>query len=74
MNRKNILFILVVCCLTLGLAPFRPEPHLWGKLKWLAGGGDGMQLMDYGDLLLHGAPWIALIVSLIYFGYKKTSA
>lgn len=73
MNRKNILFILIVCCLTIGLAPFTPEPHLWGKLKWVAGGGDGMQLMDYGDLLLHGSPWIALVFALIYFGLKKTN-
>ncbi len=73
MNRKNILFILIVCCLTIGLAPFTPEPHLWGKLKWIAGGGDGMQLMDYGDLLLHGSPWMALLVALIYFGLKNTN-
>ena len=53
--------------LTLGLAPFSPEPHIWGKLKWIAGGGNGMQLMDYLDLLLHGAPWVYLIVSIVLF-------
>lgn len=52
-------FILILC-LSLGLAPFVPEPHLWGKLKWLAGGARGMQLMDWFDLLLHGFPWLLL--------------
>ncbi|MDP5172357.1 MAG: hypothetical protein NWR72_19080 [Bacteroidia bacterium] len=52
--------------LTLGLAPFVPEPHVWGKLKWVAGGAEGMQLMDWLDLLMHGAPWVLLIVAIGY--------
>lgn len=51
--------------LTLGLAPFFPEPHLWGKLKWIAGGANGMQMIDWLDALMHGSPWILLIISLI---------
>lgn len=50
---------------TLGLAPFVPEPHIWGKLKWLAGGAAGMQVMDWFDLVLHGAPWVFLIWQLV---------
>ena len=46
--------------LTLGLAPFTPEPHIVGKLRWLAGGGNGMGIQDYGDLLMHGIPWLLL--------------
>lgn len=49
---------------TLGLAPFFPEPHIWGKLKWIAGGANGMSLMDWGDALMHGTPWIGLVVTL----------
>ncbi len=30
--------LVLLLCLTLGLAPYFPEPHLWGKLKWVAGG------------------------------------
>lgn len=60
----------LLLCLTLGLAPFRPEPHIWGKLKWIAGGANGMQLMDWGDTLLHGFPWVLLILVL---GRKLTS-
>lgn len=48
-------------CLLLGLAPFFPEPHLWGKIRWVAGGALGMGAMDWLDLLWHGAPWILLI-------------
>ena len=48
--------------LSLGLAPFTPEPHIVGKLRWVAGGGVGMELIDYLDLLLHGAPWMFLLI------------
>lgn len=51
----------VLASLTLGLAPFTPEPHIVGKLRWVAGGGVGMTAMDWGDLLMHGAPWLWLI-------------
>lgn len=54
----------LLASLTLGLAPFAPEPHLLGKLRWVAGGATGMGLMDWGDLLMHGAPWVWLLVSL----------
>jgi hypothetical protein len=62
---KNKILMLSVLCLTLGLAPFSPEPHIVGKLKWIAGGANGMSFMDWFDTLLHGAPWIALIVTLV---------
>ena len=61
----NIRFWLLAS-LTLGLAPFFPEPHIWGKLKWLAGGAQGMQLMDWFDLLMHGLPWLFLIASIVF--------
>ena len=60
---KNIIYALVLS-LTLGLAPFTPEPHIWGKLKWIAGGANGMQVMDWFDLAMHGAPWVLLAVSV----------
>ena len=48
---------------TLGLAPFTPEPHLWGKLVWIMGGAKGMQAVDWFDFLMHGTPWFLLIIS-----------
>jgi hypothetical protein len=57
--------------MTLGLAPFFPEPHIVGKLAWLFGGGNGMEPMDYFDLCLHSFPWIFLIYRFIYV-FKKS--
>lgn len=53
--------LIILLCLTLGLAPFFPEPHLWGKIKWIARGAHGMQFMDWFDVLLHGFPFILLL-------------
>ncbi len=53
-------------CLTLGLAPFTPEPHIWEKLKWILAGTEGMRPVDWFDFFLHGTPWVLLVVSLIY--------
>lgn len=61
----------LLASLTLGLAPFSPEPHIWGKLKWIAGGANGMQMMDWLDVLMHGTPWIMLGVSLGYQWSRK---
>jgi hypothetical protein len=55
----------LMASLTLGLAPFVPEPHVWGKLKWLMGGAVGMNPMDYFDLLMHGAPWLWLMYTVV---------
>lgn len=52
-------------CLTLGLAPFTPEPHFWGKLKWVFGGANGMQVMDWFDFLFHGTPWFLALFILV---------
>lgn len=62
--RKDLIMPLIAS-LTLGLAPFTPEPHIWGKLKWIAGGANGMQFMDWWDFVMHGAPWVWLIIVLI---------
>ena len=61
---KNLkLFALI--SFTLGLAPFVPEPHIWGKIKWIAGGATNMQAMDWFDVFLHGTPWVLLLSSLL---------
>ena len=53
--------------LTLGLAPFFPEPHILGKIKCVLGGAVGMQPMDWFDLVLHGSPWVYLIIQIILY-------
>ena len=53
--------LVIIACLLLGLAPFSPEPHLFGKIRWVAGGAIGMQPLDWFDLVWHGWPWLLLI-------------
>ena len=62
--------LFLIASLTLGLAPFSP-PHIWGKLQWIAGGGalsgeHPMGAMDWFDLLMHGSPWVLLILSALF--------
>lgn len=54
-------FVVVLACLTLGLAPFTPEPHIVEKLRMLSQ-GTLRRPIDIGDLCMHGAPWAALLL------------
>ena len=63
------LWLFVIAALTLGLAPFAPEPHIWEKLKMLAA-GELVRPLDIADLALHAAPWALLLVKL----YRQASA
>lgn len=56
--------LVVVACLTLGLAPFVPEPHIWEKLRMLVA-GELVKPVDMFDLALHGAPFVVLVAKLI---------
>ena len=71
MKPWNDLRIIIFACLTLGLAPFFPEPHIWGKLRWVAGGPVGMSLMDWFDLAFHGLPWVLLVRVLLVKWFFK---
>lgn len=57
--------LILLLCLTLGLAPYFPEPHIWGKIKWIRGGAVGMGLIDWLDFIMHGIPWLLLIRWLV---------
>jgi hypothetical protein len=59
---RNRVVMPLLACLTLGLAPFVPEPHIVGKVRWVLGGAVGMGAMDWFDLVLHGAPFLWLAV------------
>jgi|TARA_R110000868_G_scaffold258628_6_gene516225 hypothetical protein len=63
--------IILLLCLSLGLAPYFPEPHILGKLKWILGGATGMKPMDWFDVVLHGFPFVLLIRILILKVLKK---
>jgi len=53
--------LILLLCLTLGLAPYFPEPHIVGKIRWIVGGANGMKLLDWFDTALHGFPFVLLI-------------
>ena len=56
--------VLVIASLTLGLAPFTPEPHLVEKARMLAA-GDLVRPLDWFDLVLHATPWLLLVARLL---------
>ena len=62
---------LILFSLTLGLAPFYPEPHIIGKVRWVLGGAVGMQPLDWFDFIMHGAPWALLIGAGVWELKKK---
>jgi len=56
--------IVIVSVLTIGLAPYAPEPHIVEKLKLLVA-GNLVKPIDMFDFLMHGAPWVLLILKTI---------
>ena len=63
----------LIGCLTLGLAPFAPEPHIVGKIRWVLGGARGMAAIDWFDLVMHGAPWLWLLASALRLAVGRRS-
>ena len=55
--------MVILLCLTLGLAPFRP-PHVLEKLQMLSR-GELVRPLDWFDLLFHGVPWLLLLVKAL---------
>lgn len=63
------LYVLVIAALTLGLAPFFPEPHLFEKLRMLVS-GTLVRPIDIFDLLLHATPVLLLLAKLARMALK----
>lgn len=58
----------VLACLTLGLAPFTPQPHIITKLIWLRDGAKGQYWLDWFDLSMHALPWLLLLrLGVLFF-------
>ena len=55
--------ILIVACATIGLAPLFPEPHVWEKLRMLVQ-GNLTSAFDWFDLLMHGTPWVLVVLKI----------
>jgi hypothetical protein len=64
------LAVLIVIALTLGLAPFSPQPHIVEKLGMIYSGTLSKPI-DIFDLLLHGTPWVLLAIKLIRLGVNQ---
>jgi len=56
----------VLGSLTLGLAPFYPHAHLYKQILNIVH-GTLTESIDVLDLLMHGAPWVFLLVALARF-------
>lgn len=57
------LFTFALFALTLGLAPFMPEPHLVEKIRMLTSGTLSRPI-DIFDLLMHATPWVLTFIKL----------
>ncbi|MDJ0739444.1 MAG: RND transporter [Gammaproteobacteria bacterium] len=69
---RQPLFLFVLLALTLGLAPFVPEPHIWEKLKMLAA-GTLVKPIDIFDLLFHAVPWLLLVLKLYRISVHRSA-
>lgn len=58
---------LLLIALTLGLAPFSPQPHVVEKLAMLFN-GELSKPIDIFDLLMHGTPWVLLAIKIVRLG------
>lgn len=56
--------VIIFLCFTLGLAPYYP-PHLFEKLYMLLQ-GRLKKPIDWFDLCFHSAPWVLLVLKMIY--------
>ena len=72
---KSKLVTPLIFVLILGFAPFTPEPHLFGKIRWVIAGGLGMAALDIFDLVLHSAPliWLFYTFANSLMASKKNS-
>jgi hypothetical protein len=55
--------VVILACATLGLAPFTP-PHVVEKLGMLWR-GELTRPIDWFDLVMHGAPWVLLVLKAV---------
>ena len=63
------LWVAIAAALTLGLAPFFPEPHIIEKLRMLSQ-GTLKRPLDIFDLAFHAVPWLLLVAKLVRTGLR----
>jgi len=65
--KKETKYLFIIAGLFFGFSPVN-EPHLFGKIQWVAGGAVGMKTMDWLDLAMHGSAIVialGIIISMI---------
>ena len=55
--------IIIIACLTVGLAPYNP-PHIWTKTILLVTGNLPLPV-DWWDLFFHWLPWAFLVLKIV---------
>jgi len=64
-------FMVIAFAVTIGLAPFAPEPHLVEKLKMLMA-GNLVRPIDIFDFVMHGSPWVLIMLKTVrHFSIKS---
>ncbi len=56
--------LIILACVTVGLAPYRP-PHIWEKLQMLLA-GRLVRPLDWFDFMLHSIPWALLVMKGVH--------
>ncbi|MDH5325191.1 MAG: RND transporter [Gammaproteobacteria bacterium] len=67
---KIPLLPLTIAAVLLGLAPLKPQPHLWEKLQFLIQ-GTLTKPIDIFDLCLHGSLLVLLFLKLLRLFQNK---
>ena len=57
-------FMVIAFVVTIGLAPYAPEPHVVEKLKMLVS-GELSKPIDIFDFVMHSSPWVLIILKTI---------
>jgi len=55
--------LIILLCLTLGLAPYKP-PHIVEKIQMLSR-GELVRPIDWFDFIMHAIPWALLILKAV---------
>ena len=61
---------LFIVAVLFALMPFRPEPHLFEKLRMLSEGALSRPI-DIFDLFMHGLPMVLLVIRLVRIQMNK---
>ncbi len=71
--KKESKYLFIIAGFFYGFSPIN-EPHIFGKINWVAGGAVQMNTMDWLDLAMHGSAILIAIgvtFSLIFSKNKN---